>query len=173
MRGRLLKIAVIAVVVLAAGWWVADNHLVFGPTIRVRNETASPAFLTVAGYYGDDEDLMTVPPWKPGVCATASWTWHHHGSPAAAGNGTAAFWLAPGSSTTVTLTPLEDGKPPYVRIDATGAVHTGEPVPDEAPGCAQYTVRNGWRWSEGDGGEPPVEPWSIRDAGGWRSGLDR
>jgi hypothetical protein len=148
-RGRLTKIVLIAVAVLCSSYWVADNHLVIGPTINVRNETAFTAFVDLVGYDDDGDDKVSVPPWKPGMCETATWAWHHHGDPAAAGNGTAVMSAEPGSTTEVRLTQFADGQPLYVRIDATGTVHAGESVPVDPVGCAQYSVRSGWSWVMG------------------------
>lgn len=136
-RRRLVSIGVVVAMVLAIGYWAADNHLVFGPTVFIRNETASLAWVDVAGWNDDGDDKIRVPSWQPGMCASGSWTWHHHGVPAAAGNATVVMFaggLEP-------LTPFLDGQPLYVRVDASGTVHTGEPVPADAPGCAPYSLR--------------------------------
>jgi hypothetical protein len=145
-RTRRTRIVLASVIVLATAYWAADNHVVFGPKVSVRNETASVAFVDVVGY-GDDK--LSVPPWQAGMCNTASWTWHHHGDPQAAGNGTALMSAEPGSTTYEPLTQFAADRPLYLRIDATGAVRTGEPVPDDAPGCTQYSVRSGWSWFRG------------------------
>ena len=147
VRTRLMLAAPIAVVVLAVGYWAADSHALFGPTIHLRNEMASPAFVIVAGDRYDGDDKMSVPAWKAGMCATGTWTWHHTGNPTAAG-GTTVF---PSSATEITLTPLSGGDSLYVRIDSTGAVHTGESVPDNGPGCAGYAISDGWVWWSGGG----------------------
>jgi len=78
------------------------------------------------------------------MCATGSWIWHHHGIPGSAGNATALIFHDSASTITVPYTPFTDGAPLYVRIDSSGVVHTGEPVPDDAPGCASYAIRNAW-----------------------------
>jgi hypothetical protein len=150
MRKRLSTVAVTVVVVLAVGYWAADNNVVFGPTVHVRNETASLAWVELDGLNDDGDDKMSVPAWKSGMCPSGSWTWHHHGVPAAAGNGTVVRLAEPGSATTVPLTQFADGAPLFVRIDSSGVVRTGEPVPDDPPGCASYTIRDGWSWHFGE-----------------------
>ena len=150
MRRRLVAGVAITAAVLALGCYCAfDQHALFGPTIYLRNETGSTAYVVIAGDQGDEDDVQ-VPAWTTGLCATGLWTWHHVGTPAWAGNITAA-WLADPSSASsdaVPLTKIDRGAPLYVRIDPAGVIRLGEPIPEDAPGCAPYVVRTLWESHE-------------------------
>lgn len=82
---RLGKGVMAIAIVAFAGYWATDNHVFWGPTIHIRNETPYVAWLEISGYDHDGTDYLSVPAVKPGMCATATWTWHHHGNPSGAG----------------------------------------------------------------------------------------
>ena len=158
MARTITTVAAVAAVVLALSYWATSNNVLTGPTVYIRNETGALAWIDVVGLNDDGTDKMSVPPWRTGLCATTAWTWHHHGVPAAAGNGTAAFLAGPSATTTESLTHFADGGPLFARIDSGGAVHTGEPLPQAAAGCTQYSVRAGWSSSLGEYGPAPQQP---------------
>jgi hypothetical protein len=149
-RRGLLAVSLVVAVGLFLAYALTDAHVVGGPTVYIRNETSAWAFVGLYGRRGDDEDMLSVRRWAPGMCASAAWTWHHPDRPDVAENGTTAMWAEPGTTSETTTTPFTVGQPLYVRIDADGGVHTGEPLPVDEPGCTPYEAKDGWSWSAED-----------------------
>lgn len=130
-RAQIARTAIVLGVIAAIALFVAGTGVLNTPTVYFRNESSIEANVVIQGNpgsYGANVDL-TVPSWTEGTCATGSWSM-------GPGNRPQQAHLAE-QEHTMTFPP---GGPYYVRVDVSGAMHVGEPVPTDSVGCKTYLV---------------------------------
>jgi hypothetical protein len=126
-----VRTAIVLGVIAAIALFVVGTGVLNSPTVYFRNESSIEVDVVVQvnpGSYGANV-VLTVPPWTEGTCATGSWSMGIGNRPQQ------AYLVMQGH--TMTFPP---GGPYYVRVDASGAMHLGEPVPTDPVGCKVYLV---------------------------------
>jgi hypothetical protein len=74
--------------------------------------------------------VVAVPPWTEGTCSSGGWS-------LGLGNRPLDASLAAQSQSKMTF---PQGGPYYVRVDSSGVMHLGEPVPTDPVGCKVYVL---------------------------------
>ena len=131
-KAQIGRTAVILGVIAVIAFFVFQTGVLNSPAVYVRNESSVDVDVVVQGNPGSHSAnvVLMVPPWTEGTCATGSWSM-------GIGNRPQQAYLDPQSQTPMTFPP---GGPYYVRVDASGAMHVGEPVPTDPVGCKDYLV---------------------------------
>jgi hypothetical protein len=131
-RAQIGRTAIILGILAAAAFFVSQTGVLKPPTVYVRNESSVEVDVTIQGNPGSSTStvVLVVPSWTAGTCPTGSWSM-------STGNRPVGAYLAAQSQTTMTF---PQGGPYYVRVDASGGLHVGEPVPTDPVGCKVYVV---------------------------------
>jgi hypothetical protein len=131
-KAQIGRIAIIVGILAAIAFFVSQAGVLKSPMLYVRNESATEVDVVVQGNPGSSTSIvvLAVPPWTEGTCATGGWSM----SP---GNRPVDAYLASQRQPTMTF---PQGGPYYVRVDASGVMHVGEPVPADPVGCKVYNV---------------------------------
>ena len=118
--------------IAAIALFVSQTGVLNPPTLYVRNESQTGVNLLVQGNPGSHSVsvVLRVPAWTDGTCATGRWSM-------GTGNRPVQASLDGGSQPAITFPP---NGPYYVRVDASGVLHVGEPVPTDPVGCTVYPV---------------------------------
>jgi hypothetical protein len=134
-RAQIIGVAIIAAVIGAIGFWMVTSGALSNPVVHLRNESAGDVNIGILGSNGFGDFSLVIPPWTDGMCATAQWG-------TGGGNKPESAAFVSGLETTSVPLAFPVGGPYYVRVDASGAMHTGEPVPEDQADCAIYPLHD-------------------------------
>ncbi len=131
-RAQIGRTLIILGVIAAGALFVSQTGVLNSPTVYVRNESSAEVVVVVRENPGSHgvSIVLRVPPWTAGTCATGKLS-------VGLGNRPVEAHLDPQSQPTMTFP--QDG-PYYVRVDPSGAMHLGEPVPADPVDCAVYRI---------------------------------
>jgi hypothetical protein len=131
-RAQIARTSIIVGILAAIAFFVYQTGVLKPPTVYVRNESSVEVDVVVHGNPGSSTSTveLAVPPWTEGICTTGGWSM-------GPGNRPVDSYLAPQSQPTMTF---PEGGPYYIRVDASGVMHLGEPVPTDPVGCKVYLV---------------------------------
>lgn len=88
--------------------------------------------LLVGSRQTEQVDLL---PWAAGECSTLSWAMQPGNIPEQV---TVVPGVQPGVLESAAAATIGPAGQLYIRIDTTGLLHAGEPLPADAPSCAAY-----------------------------------
>jgi hypothetical protein len=131
-KAQIGRTAIFLGVIAAGAFFVSQTGVLNSPSVYVRNESSVEVDVIVQGNPGSNSFsvVLKVPPWTEGTCATGSWSM-------GMGNRPVEAYLDPQSQPAMTF---PQGGPYYVRVDLSGLMHVGEPVPANPVGCTVYPV---------------------------------
>jgi hypothetical protein len=131
-KAQIARTSIIVGILAAIAFFVYQTGVLKSPAVHVRNESSVEVNVVVQGNPGSATStvVLTVPPWTEGTCSTGGWSMGPGSRPVHA-------YLAPQSQPTMTF---PQGGPYYIRVDASGVMHLGEPVPTDPVGCKVYLV---------------------------------
>jgi hypothetical protein len=131
-KAQIARNLIIVGILAAIAFFVSQTGVLKPPTVYMRNESSVEVDVVVQGNPGSSTStvVVAVPPWTEGTCSTGGWSM-------GLGNRPVDAYLAARSQPTMTFP--QDG-PYYVRVDASGVLHVGEPVPTDPVGCKVYIV---------------------------------
>jgi hypothetical protein len=131
-KAQIGRSAIILGVIAVMAFFVAQTGVLNPPTVHVRNESSVDVNVVVEGNPGSHgvSVVLRVPPWTEGTCATGSLSM-------GTGNRPVQAYLESQSQPPMTF---PQGGPYYVRVDQSGVIHVGEPVPTDPVGCTIYPI---------------------------------
>lgn len=131
-KAQIGRTAIIVGILAAIAFFVSQTGVLKSATVYVRNESSVEVDVVVQGNPGSSTTtvVLAVPPWTEGTCPKGGWSM-------GTGNRPVQAYLASQSQPTMTF---PQGGPYYVRVDASGVMHVGEPVPTDPVGCKVYLV---------------------------------
>jgi hypothetical protein len=131
-KAQIARTSIIVGILAAIAFFVYQTGVLKSPAVHVRNESSVEVNVVVQGNPGSATStvVLTVPPWTEETCPTGGWSMGPGSRPVHA-------YLAPQSQPTMTF---PQGGPYYIRVDASGVMHLGEPVPTDPVGCKVYLV---------------------------------
>jgi hypothetical protein len=131
-RAQIGRTAIVLGVLAALAFFVSQTGVLNPSVVHIRNESSTAVNVAIEGNPGSatSKVVIVVPPWTEGTCPTGSWT-------IGAGNRPVGANLDPQVQPAATF---PQGGPYYVRVDASGVIHVGEPVPTDPVGCKVYSV---------------------------------
>jgi hypothetical protein len=131
-KAQIARTSIIVGILAAIAFFVYQTGVLKSPAMHVRNESSVEVNVVVQGNPGSATStvVLTVPPWTEETCPTGGWSMGPGSRPVHA-------YLAPQSQPTMTF---PQGGPYYIRVDASGVMHLGEPVPTDPVGCKVYLV---------------------------------
>jgi len=162
-KAQIIGCAIVLAIVAGIGFVVVQSGVLNNPTIYLRNESDStvtiiltnlglpspgsmPAgtdIIAVSHPLKDQLGILSVPTWTEGECPTSAFSAGMGFQPTGAGFIDPAAWLNPPTSWTV----FPPGGPYYVRVDRSGVLDVGEPLPSAPAGCSIYLAS--WLRDEG------------------------
>jgi hypothetical protein len=131
-RAQIARTSIIVGILASIAFFIYQTGVLKSPAVYVRNESSVEVDVVVQGNPGSSTFtvVLTVPTWTEGTCSTGGWSMGPGSRPVHA-------YLAPQSQPTMTF---PQGGPYYIRVDASGVMHLGEPVPTDPVGCKVYLV---------------------------------
>jgi hypothetical protein len=131
-RAQIARTSIIVGILASIAFFIYQTGVLKSPAVHVRNESSVEVNVVVQGNPGSATStvVLTVPPWTEETCPTGGWSMGPGSRPVHA-------YLAPQSQPTMTF---PQGGPYYIRVDASGVMHLGEPVPTDPVGCKVYLV---------------------------------
>jgi hypothetical protein len=131
-KAQIARTLIIVGILAAMAFFVFQTGVLKSTIVYVRNESSAEVDVVIQGNPGSSTSsvVLEVPPWSEGTCSTGDWSM-------GLGNRPVSAYQAPQSQPTMTF---PQGGPYYVRVDASGVMHLGEPVPTDPVGCKVYVV---------------------------------
>jgi hypothetical protein len=131
-KAQIARNLAIVGILVAIAFFVSQTGVLKSPTVYMRNESSVEVDVVVQGNAGSSTStvVVAVPPWTEGTCSTGGWSM-------GPGNRPLDAYLAAQSQSKMTF---PQGGPYYVRVDSSGVMHLGEPVPTDPASCKVYVV---------------------------------
>ena len=131
-KAQIKRTLIIVAILAAMAFFVFQTGVLKSTTVYVRNESSVEVDVVIQGTPGSSTSsvVLAVPAWSEGTCSSGGWS-------IGLGNRPVSAYLTPQGQPTMTF---PQGGPYYVRVDASGVMHLGEPVPTDPVGCKVYLV---------------------------------